>query len=185
MAFSVAPSGPTRRDRRLTNLSLFRTMPPILMMSHSTPSSSIFSACSTGMLRDSSLMASRAFKMMYGSTTFRVVLTVMDPSTKFSSAFTPCACGRRVGAQKRERNAGAKFPASIPTHVHGLRHNGPHLLQVLLPIRREERRERTLLHKWCWHVLCLPLLHVFTGSAVQSQRTQRHTAHEAPTSIFQ
>ena len=36
-------------------------------------------------------MRSRALRMMYGSKVFRVVLTVIDPSTKSSVAFRPCA----------------------------------------------------------------------------------------------
>ena len=39
LTFNVAPFGPINRCRRFTNLSLFRTRDPILIMSHDTESS--------------------------------------------------------------------------------------------------------------------------------------------------
>mmetsp|Transcript_75441 Transcript_75441/g.233353 ORF Transcript_75441/g.233353 Transcript_75441/m.233353 type:complete len:215 (-) Transcript_75441:209-853(-) len=91
MAFNVEPLGPTRRWRRFTKRSFERTMPPILMMSQWTSSSSIFWAWGSGTLRARSLIMSRALMMMYGSQVFRVVRTVMEPSTRFRSALSSCS----------------------------------------------------------------------------------------------
>lgn len=52
------------------------------MMSQATPSSRILTACGAGTLRARSLIRSRALSMAAGSNVFRVVLTVMEPSTK-------------------------------------------------------------------------------------------------------
>lgn len=49
-------------------------------------------------LRDSSLIRSRALMIMYGSYVFLVVLTVMEPSTRFSSQPMPCVFSVRVTA---------------------------------------------------------------------------------------
>jgi hypothetical protein len=46
--------------------------------------------CCTGTLLASSLMRSRAFRMAAGSNVFRVVFTVMLPSTKSSTQAMPC-----------------------------------------------------------------------------------------------
>ena len=96
MAFSVEPFGPIRRWRRFTYRSLFRTKPPIFTTSHCTSSCRIFSACGAGTERDNSLIRSRALMMMYGSNVLRVVRTVIEPSTRFSSHATPCSFSARV-----------------------------------------------------------------------------------------
>lgn len=96
---------PIRRCLRLTNRSLLRTKPPILITSHATSSCSTFSACTQyeagyfrahrerthtdterrrqtcarGTLRASNLIVSRALIIMYGSHVLRVVFTVIDP----------------------------------------------------------------------------------------------------------
>mmetsp|Transcript_3057 Transcript_3057/g.11011 ORF Transcript_3057/g.11011 Transcript_3057/m.11011 type:complete len:213 (+) Transcript_3057:730-1368(+) len=91
MAFSVDPFGPSRRCRLFTKRSLLPTMPPIFIMSHSISSSRIFRACGAGTLRDRSFIRSLALMMMYGSYAFRVVATVIEPSTRFSSHLMPCS----------------------------------------------------------------------------------------------
>lgn len=110
--FRVEPLGPNNRCRRLTKRSLFRIILPILMISHATPSSKIFTACrmsqfsaiksriglnnsglahtwGNGTLLAKSLIKSLALRIMYGSNVFFVVLTVILPSTKSKTHPTP------------------------------------------------------------------------------------------------
>ena len=91
IALSVEPLGPINRCRLFTNRSLFRTIPPILITSQFVSSSSTFNACGAGTDRLSSFIKSLAFMMMYGSKVFRVVRTVIEPSTRFNSQLTPCS----------------------------------------------------------------------------------------------
>ena len=96
-ALRVEPLGPSNRCRRLTNRSLFLTNPPILIMSQTTASSRIFTACSKGTLRERSLIKSLALRMAAGSKVFRVVLTVMLPSTRSRTQLIPYKVSGMIG----------------------------------------------------------------------------------------
>ena len=87
---SVLPSGPMILCLRFTKRSLFRTMLPILMMSHATASSNILTACPIATPRASSFIMSRAFKIMYGSYVFLVVRTDMEPWIRSREQAMPC-----------------------------------------------------------------------------------------------
>lgn len=58
-------------------------------MSQAMPSFNISTAFGAGTLRASSLIRSRALRIEAGSNVFRVVLTVIDPSTKSNVHATP------------------------------------------------------------------------------------------------
>jgi hypothetical protein len=64
LTLSVLPPGPTNLCRRFTNLSLFLTVPPILITSHPTPSSNTLAAWGSATPRASNLMRSRDERMI-------------------------------------------------------------------------------------------------------------------------
>lgn len=131
--FSVLPSGPIILCRRFTNLSLFRTKFPILMMSQATLSSKIFTACPTATPLASSLTISRALKMMYGSYVFRVVRTDMDPLSRSNVHAIPCRnVKRHRSPQKNTTDVCVQRP----------RHGPPCFAEILLSVFREQRCKR-------------------------------------------
>merc|ERR1711939_760057 len=84
------------RCLRLTKRSLLRTSPLILMTSQAMSSWRILTAWGAGTLRDNSLIRSRALSTAAGSYVFRVVLTVMLPSTKSRVQAMPIFSSERV-----------------------------------------------------------------------------------------
>ena len=54
-------------------------------------------------------MRSRALMMMYGSYVFRVVETVIEPSTRLSSHRTPCSLSARVTAGHASRRYFSRY----------------------------------------------------------------------------
>lgn len=144
----MEPDGPRIRCRRFTKRSLLRTWLRILMMSQAIPSSRILRAwqwfccqcwlvlgkcelnqltCCTGTLLASNLIKSLAFKIAAGSNVFRVVFTVILPSTKsrvhaipcFSSALVTTGhasfryTSRYLGNRVTKEDSSAKLPATL------------------------------------------------------------------------
>lgn len=76
--------------------------------------------CGKGTLRARSLMRSRALRMMYGSKVLRVVLTVIEPSTRSRMASMPCVhrAARQldpVGAQEGRGTGRTCFLSAVST----------------------------------------------------------------------
>ena len=85
LTFSVAPLGPISRCRRLTNLSLLRTIDPILMMSEVVSSCNTRMACNPPRTEGSPFTAS-----IHSSHSPLFSLPSQYPSTNHHKVYTLC-----------------------------------------------------------------------------------------------